>query len=120
MVLTPSRRQLRHREVGWEGSLSAKPCTDEQKSRTRHVEVGECACEREARHHQQRRDVNVAAAGRKLLFLSGEICFGVRGAATNTQQRKKLFAGTEVSRRRSTDRGRQPRQEGLNSKCMTI
>ena len=32
MVLTPSGRQLRHREVGWEGSRSAKHCTEEHKS----------------------------------------------------------------------------------------
>lgn len=78
--------------------------------------MGESAIEDEARHHQQFPGVNVAAVEGKLLLLSGEICFGVRGVATNTQQRKKLFAGTEVSRRHSTDRGRKPRQEGLNSK----
>jgi hypothetical protein len=65
MVLTPSRRQLRHREMGWEGSRSAKPCTDEQKSRTRHIEVGELAPEGEARCHQEPRGVDVAGAGRK-------------------------------------------------------
>lgn len=119
MVLTPSRRQLRHREVGWEGSRSAKPCTDEQKSRRRHVEMDKSARKGKVRHHQQSRRVDVAAVGRRLLFLSGEICLGVV-RQHDKHQRKAMRALAEVSRRRITDRGRQPRQEGLNSKCMAI
>ena len=113
IVLTPSRRQLRHREVGWEGSRSAKPCTDEQKSRRRHIEVGELACDSEARHCQQLRCVDVAAVGRKWSFLSGEICLGV--ASSNMRQHKTACTRTEVSRRHSTDRG-SLRREGLNIK----
>jgi len=104
MVLTPSKQQLRHREVGWERSWTAKHCTDEQKSRRRQGEVDKLTANSEVRHHQQRRSVNVAGVVGKLLFLSGEICLGVVRKHV-TQQRKKLFSKAEVSRRHSTDEG---------------
>lgn len=114
-MLTPSKQQLRHREVGWGGSWTAKHCTEVHKSRRRQTEVGELAAESKARHRQQLRDVDVAAVVGKLLFLSGEICMSVT-TCRDMRQRKTACTWAEVSRRHSTGEGLVFRREGLNIK----
>lgn len=116
-MLTPSKQQLRHREVRWGGSWTAKHCTDEQKPRRRQIEVGQRANERKARHRRQLRDVDVAAVVGKSLFLSGEICIGVTGRR-DERKRKNASAGAEVSRGRSSGEGAEVRHEGPNIKRM--
>jgi hypothetical protein len=102
MVLTPSKQQLRHCEVGWEGSWTAKLCTDEQKPRSRRTKVDELALDGEVRHHQEPCGVDVAGIERKSLFLFGEICSSV--TFCDMQQRKTLCTRTEVSSGHSTER----------------
>jgi len=114
MVLTPSRKQLRQRELWWEGSRSAKPCTEEHEAHMRHDEVGKSAPNGEARPHQQRRHVDASAAGRKSLLLFGETCTGV-DRRIDDQSREARVDRAGVSRGHITGRG-SDRREGPNVK----
>lgn len=103
MVLTPSKQQLRHREVRWGGSWTAKLCTDEQKPRSRRTKVDELALDSEVRHRQEPCGVDVAGIERKSLFLFGEICIGVM-IRRDKHQRKAVCTHAEVSSGHSTER----------------
>ena len=106
MVLTPSRRQRRHREVGSGGSPRRDLCTEEHEPRMRRVGLGESARHDEARHHQRGRCVDAAAVEGYRSFLSGEVCSGVVGDVAGDGWRCKALADrAEVSRGRSTGRG---------------
>lgn len=66
-----SKSQGRSREAGSEGSETANPRTDEQKSRIRpRIWV---SLPRKAKPSKERFKVNVAVAGRKINVLPGEI-----------------------------------------------
>ena len=112
-MITPSKQQLRHREVKWEGSWTAKRCTEVHEAHLRHVGVGEPAWEGKARHYQNHRGVHATAVAGKLLFLSGEICSGVT-TCRDMHQRKTVCTWTEVSRGNSTGEGCAVRREGPN------
>lgn len=112
-MITPSKQQLRHREVGWGGSWTAKLCTEEHEAHMRHIDVGELARCSEARHCQQHRCVDATAVEGKLLFLSGEVCPGAAGNSSS-RHREVEVDRAEISRGHSTGRGRKPRREGPN------
>ena len=60
VVLTPSRRQGRHREVGSGGSPRRDLGTEEHEPRMRRVGLGESATDDDARHCQEGQCVNAA------------------------------------------------------------
>jgi hypothetical protein len=106
VVLTPSRRQRRHREVGSGGSPRRDLCTEEHEPRMRRSGLGEPARHGEARHHQQGWGVDAAAVEGHQSFLSGEACPGVSGEVAGDGRRWKVAADRAgVSRGRSTGRG---------------
>ena len=112
MVLTPSKQQLRQRELWWEGSWTANLCTEVHEAHIRHVEVGKLARCSEARHRQERRRVDATAVEEKLLLLFGEACTGAAG--NGSSHRSKVVADrTGISRGHSTG-GDLYRREGPN------
>jgi hypothetical protein len=102
VVLTPSWRQLRHREVGWGGSPRRKLCTDEQESHMRRA-IG-VSQRRMVKPVITKNGSCVDAAGVEgnWLFLSGDTCSGaaVCGGGHN---REVLADWAGVSRGHSTD-----------------
>ena len=112
-MLTPSQRQLRHREVGWEGSPRQDLCTEEHELHMRQAEVGELANDSEARHRQRPRCVDAAAVEGHNLLLSGEACPGVVGNGDDGH-RKVVADRAGVSRGHSTGGGSAVRREGPN------
>ena len=90
MVLTPSRRQRRYREVRSEGSPRRNPAPRNAIPRRRREVLGEPASCGKARYHREGPHVNAAGVGGKQLFLSGEACPGVgsNGAPTSSAERR--------------------------------
>jgi len=113
-VITPSKQQLRHREVSWGGSWTAKLCTEEHEAHMRHDEVGKPAPCGKARHCQQRRHVDATEVERKSLLLFGETCTGAAGNSSG-HHREVMADRAGVSRGHITGRG-SDRREGPNVK----
>lgn len=75
---TLSKRQLRHREVGWEGSRTANCCTEAHESHE--AKKGGVSVRGNVKSYLVKKPylVYVAGVARKYAYLSREICIGVR------------------------------------------
>jgi|SRR5450759_5160984 len=114
MAGTVSRWQLRHREVGWGGSLEAKLGADEQKPDTRPVWWGDPASDGKARkpdrHHAGK---SGSDRGKDQCLTLGDLSASPvrrsRGLATASDGKGEVSRGHSSPGNRAKGRIRQPR-----------